>query len=121
MPKQIREIRVIDLIVYYFLTLIFIIIESIVFIILLNKINTLILIVLALIILYYPLKYHVIGMVLMYKAFAPMDLKSSCRYQPTCSTYMILAIKKYGLFIGVIKGIKRLISCRPPNGGVDLP
>ena len=57
----------------------------------------------------------------MYKAFAPMSIRNRCRFEPTCSTYMIMAIIKYGLFIGVIKGIKRLFRCKPPNGGVDLP
>lgn len=70
---------------------------------------------------YYLLKRFAIGCVLCYKAFAPMDLRASCRYTPTCSTYMIMAINKYGLFIGVIKGIRRLTRCKPPYGGEDFP
>lgn len=62
-----------------------------------------------------------IGLVLIYKAFAPMDIRQKCRFEPTCSTYMIIAIKKYGLIFGVIKGIRRLFRCKPPNGGVDYP
>ena len=60
-------------------------------------------------------------MVLAYKAFAPLSLRSRCRFTPTCSTYMIMAINKYGLFIGVGKGIGRVLRCKPPNGGVDYP
>lgn len=70
---------------------------------------------------YYLLKRFAIGCVLVYKAFAPMELRSACRYTPTCSTYMIMAINKYGLFIGIIKGIRRLIRCKPPYGGEDFP
>jgi putative component of membrane protein insertase Oxa1/YidC/SpoIIIJ protein YidD len=34
---------------------------------------------------------------------------------------MIMAINKYGLFRGVYKGIRRLLRCKPPNGGEDYP
>ena len=34
---------------------------------------------------------------------------------------MILSIEKFGTIIGVSRGIKRLIRCRPPNGGIDKP
>ena len=62
-----------------------------------------------------------IGCVLCYKAFAPMEIRDRCRFVPTCSTYMIMAINKFGLFIGVIKGLRRIRRCKPPNGGVDYP
>lgn len=70
---------------------------------------------------YYLLKYFAVGLVLVYKAFAPMEVRNSCRFTPTCSTYMIMAINKYGLFLGVLKGFRRLLRCRPPNGGIDYP
>jgi putative component of membrane protein insertase Oxa1/YidC/SpoIIIJ protein YidD len=34
---------------------------------------------------------------------------------------MILAIDKFGLIIGVSKGIRRLMRCNPSNGGDDFP
>jgi putative component of membrane protein insertase Oxa1/YidC/SpoIIIJ protein YidD len=34
---------------------------------------------------------------------------------------MILAVKKYGTRVGIQKGIKRIISCKIPNGGIDYP
>jgi putative membrane protein insertion efficiency factor len=71
--------------------------------------------------LYFVLKYLAIGCVLMYKAFAPEQVRESCRFEPTCSTYMIIAIKKYGLFRGVFRGVRRIMRCHPPNGGTDLP
>ena len=62
-----------------------------------------------------------VGLVLCYKAFAPAEVRNQCRFTPTCSTYMLMAINKYGLIIGVIKGIRRIQRCKPPNGGVDYP
>tara|TARA_Y100000739_G_C20473563_1_gene402462 strand:- start:603 stop:833 length:231 start_codon:yes stop_codon:yes gene_type:complete len=38
---------------------------------------------------------------------------SSCRHQPTCSSYTIQAIKIWGPFKGVWLGIKRLSKCHP--------
>ena len=70
---------------------------------------------------YFLLKRFLIGLVLVYKAFAPLDVRGRCRFQPTCSTYMIMSIKKYGLVYGVFKGIRRILRCKPPNGGVDYP
>jgi putative membrane protein insertion efficiency factor len=70
---------------------------------------------------YLLIKRFAIGMILVYKAFAPMSIRNSCRFTPTCSTYMMMAINKYGLLIGVIKGIGRLLRCKPPYGGEDYP
>lgn len=70
---------------------------------------------------YFLLKRFLIGLVLMYKAFAPLEVRGRCRFEPTCSTYMIMAIQKYGLVYGVFKGIRRVLRCKPPNGGVDYP
>lgn len=45
-----------------------------------------------------------------------------CRFFPTCSEYAILAIKKYGVFLGVKKAMKRIFSCRRGGkSGVDFP
>lgn len=43
-------------------------------------------------------------------------LPNSCRYTPTCSQYMIEAIKKYGFIKGGWLGLKRLSSCHPWGG-----
>ncbi len=40
----------------------------------------------------------------------------SCRYTPTCSTYSIEAIRKYGPFKGGKMAIKRILSCNPWGG-----
>lgn len=43
-------------------------------------------------------------------------LPAACRYEPTCSHYMIEALQKHGLFYGGFLGIKRIISCNPWGG-----
>lgn len=57
----------------------------------------------------------------LYQRFAPMNTREKCVYTPTCSDYMILAIKKYGFLRGAIKGRRRYKSCKYPNGGEDYP
>ncbi|KRN29318.1 hypothetical protein IV38_GL000201 [Lactobacillus selangorensis] len=44
----------------------------------------------------------------------------SCRYYPTCSSYMITALEKHGPFLGLIMGIARILRCNPfIRGGYD--
>jgi putative membrane protein insertion efficiency factor len=40
----------------------------------------------------------------------------NCRYSPTCSTYSVEAIKKYGPLKGAWLGLKRILSCNPWGG-----
>jgi uncharacterized protein len=57
----------------------------------------------------------------MYQKTAPKKLRDSCRFEPTCSNYMILAIKKYGIIKGLLLGLNRLLRCHYPNSGYDYP
>ena len=63
----------------------------------------------------------VIWLIHFYQKHASPELRSSCLFIPTCSDYMILAIQKYGVLRGVYKGIRRILRCKPPNGGYDYP
>ncbi|PZO26805.1 MAG: membrane protein insertion efficiency factor YidD [Flavobacteriaceae bacterium] len=38
---------------------------------------------------------------------------STCRFEPTCSSYFIEALKVHGLFYGFYLGVKRILSCHP--------
>jgi len=43
-----------------------------------------------------------------------------CKFYPTCSEYMLQAINKYGVFKGILLGLKRLFRCHPfSRGGYD--
>ncbi|MEM8520035.1 MULTISPECIES: membrane protein insertion efficiency factor YidD [Flavobacterium] len=41
---------------------------------------------------------------------------ASCRFEPTCSTYMLQALQKHGLLYGGFLGLKRIVSCNPWGG-----
>jgi len=43
-------------------------------------------------------------------------LGNNCRYQPTCSSYMIDALKEHGLLKGLWLGTKRIVRCHPWGG-----
>lgn len=62
-----------------------------------------------------------IWFVRLYQRFAPISMRSMCRYEPSCSQYMILAIQKYGPFRGIPMGIRRLRRCGHKGGGFDYP
>lgn len=66
-------------------------------------------------------KHIFINFVLLYQKYAPEKLRKSCLFEPSCSEYMILSIKKYGTLKGILKGIKRILRCHSPNGGIDYP
>ena len=43
-----------------------------------------------------------------------------CKYYPSCSEYTRQAINKYGVFKGMVLGIKRILKCNPfSKGGYD--
>ena len=123
MKKQIREIRISDLIRYALLPLLCagVLWGALILLRGATDLHPAIIYTLGGIGSYIAAHYFAIGLVLVYKAFAPLSLRAQCRFEPSCSTYMILAIRKYGLLIGGIKGVCRIFRCRPPNGGVDYP
>lgn len=68
------------------------------------------------------IKYFILKLIKVYQLFVSPLLGQRCRFYPSCSEYASLAIKKYGLFFGLGKAVKRLLKCHPWNmGGVDLP
>lgn len=67
------------------------------------------------------LKSIAIWCVKCYQRFAPISIRSMCRFEPSCSEYMILSVEKYGAFIGIKKGINRIIRCAHKDGGFDFP
>ena len=58
--------------------------------------------------------------VLFYRKCVSPLLPSVCRYTPSCSQYMLDAVKEFGLIKGGIKGTYRIMRCNPfTKGGYD--
>ncbi len=66
-------------------------------------------------------KRAIIWLVHVYQHYAPDEVRLRCVFEPSCSEYMILSLKKYGLIKGLAKGIHRLFRCGPDDGGIDYP
>ncbi|MCP4080655.1 MAG: membrane protein insertion efficiency factor YidD [Planctomycetaceae bacterium] len=63
-----------------------------------------------------------IALVRGYQVLLSPLLGPNCRFTPTCSTYMIEAVRKYGFLRGSLKGVRRISRCHPWNeGGHDPP
>lgn len=73
----------------------------------------------------FNIKSIILFSVKIYQRIAPRKIRLKCRFEPSCSQYMILAIEKYGVVKGVCKGIKRLSKCNNRGdgmrGGFDYP
>lgn len=67
------------------------------------------------------LKRGIIGAIRIYQRYAPACLRNKCRFEPSCSQYMILSLEKYGLIRGLRKGVDRLRRCNVHGGGFDDP
>jgi putative membrane protein insertion efficiency factor len=62
----------------------------------------------------------VIGILKAYKLVLSPLLPSACRFSPTCSVYMMEAVKMHGVGRGIWLGLKRLGRCHPfCEGGYD--
>lgn len=66
------------------------------------------------------MKRLLIFIVRLYQKYVSPLFPPSCRYRPTCSTYMIQAIDKHGAMKGLTMGIGRVLRCHPfIKGGKD--
>lgn len=66
------------------------------------------------------MKYAVLGLLKLYKAFVSPFLPPACRFEPTCSEYTKQAVEKYGAMKGSWLGVKRILRCQPfSKGGYD--
>ncbi|QFQ32764.1 membrane protein insertion efficiency factor YidD [Buchnera aphidicola (Aphis fabae)] len=51
--------------------------------------------------------------VLIYQYCISPFMRSNCRFYPTCSTYMLLSLRKFGVIKGIVLTIFRLFKCNP--------
>ncbi len=59
-------------------------------------------------------------MVQLYRLAISPFLPPSCRFQPTCSQYMVDALRTHGFWRGLFLGTRRVFRCHPGNpGGFD--
>jgi putative membrane protein insertion efficiency factor len=63
-----------------------------------------------------------IAMVRVYQLTLSPLLGKNCRFEPSCSKYFILAVRKYGAIRGSLLGAWRILRCNPfCRGGYDPP
>lgn len=57
-----------------------------------------------------------------YQVSLGLILGGHCRFQPSCSEYMIGAVRKHGAILGAARGCWRICRCHPWSaGGYDPP
>ena len=62
----------------------------------------------------------IILIIRIFQIFISPITPATCRFYPTCSTYFIQALEKYGLIKGTYLGIKKILRCHPWHpGGYD--
>lgn len=62
------------------------------------------------------LAYPFILLVKFYQKVISPITPATCRYQPTCSQYTLIALQRHGILKGSWLGIKRIASCHPWGG-----
>jgi putative component of membrane protein insertase Oxa1/YidC/SpoIIIJ protein YidD len=68
------------------------------------------------------MKRFLIGLIKLYQHYAAEDVRRRCLFKPTCSEFTILALKKYGVIIGLYKSYIRIFKkCRGNIYRIDYP
>lgn len=58
----------------------------------------------------------------MYRKFiSPLKPVSSCRFTPTCSRYAADAVMEWGIIIGTLMAVWRIMRCNPFSAGGEDP
>lgn len=57
----------------------------------------------------------------LYRRFiSPLKPTPSCRFTPTCSSYAVEAVREWGIVVGTVLAVWRVIRCNPfSEGGYD--
>lgn len=62
------------------------------------------------------LKKFVLALIWVYQRMISPLTPASCRYTPTCSSYAVQAVNRYGPFKGGWMALKRIGRCHPWGG-----
>lgn len=64
--------------------------------------------------------WPLLAVVRFYRRWVSPALPATCRFYPTCSTYGLTALQRFGPITGTWLTLKRVARCHPWNpGGVD--
>ena len=66
------------------------------------------------------MRFILIAVIRFYQKFISPLKPPSCRFYPTCSSYALVVINRFGAFRGGLLAVKRILRCHPYNpGGID--
>jgi len=68
-----------------------------------------------------PIAWLLAVLVRGYQLFISPILPASCRFEPSCSQYALVAIRRHGAVRGVWLAARRLARCHPWNPGGHDP
>ncbi len=63
------------------------------------------------------MKSGILWLLRAYHRYVSPMLPPSCRFEPTCSVYMVEAIEKRGILRGMYLGLRRVLRCHPFSAG----
>lgn len=63
------------------------------------------------------MKYILIGLIKLYRKTLSKIKPPCCRFYPTCSTYGLSAIRRFGSVKGGYLTVKRILRCNPFSAG----
>lgn len=66
------------------------------------------------------MKRLLLSLIRSYKRFLSPLLPRRCKYEPSCSTYAVEAVERFGALRGTVLAVWRILRCNPfSHGGFD--